>query len=84
MEVQIEKSFLEVIRRGGYDFKKKKAKPMMERIGAGSTLLVSVPVNRADTFIEKLNSMIKNSIEYKWDSTPLFRLNSQEHIETWR
>jgi len=84
LEVTIEKSFLEVIRRGGYDFKEKKAKPMMERIGAGSTLLVSVPLNRAGTFIEKLNGMVANSVEYKWDSTPLFRLNSREHIQIWR
>jgi CRISPR/Cas system CSM-associated protein Csm3 (group 7 of RAMP superfamily) len=84
LEVTIEKSFLEIIRRGGYDFREKRVKPMMERIGAGSTLLVSVPVNRAGTFIEMLNGMVANSVEYKWDSTPLFRLNGREHIEIWR
>jgi hypothetical protein len=84
LEVTVEKSFLEIIRRGGYDFREKKAKPMMERIGAGSTLLVSVPLDRAGAFIEKLNGMVEKSVEYKWDSTPLFRLNGHEHIQIWR
>ncbi|HLP60622.1 MAG TPA: RAMP superfamily CRISPR-associated protein [Candidatus Deferrimicrobium sp.] len=84
MEIKIEKSFLEVIRRGGYDFRKKRVKPLMECIAAGSTLLVSVPLDRENNFIETLKRMVENSVNYKWDSTPLFRLNSREHIEIWR
>jgi CRISPR/Cas system CSM-associated protein Csm3 (group 7 of RAMP superfamily) len=85
LDVSIEKSFLTLVRRGGYDFRKKRVKPMMERIGAGSTLLLSVPLNRGDDFLNNLKSMVDGSVNYKWDLTPLFRLDSREHIENiWR
>jgi len=37
-----------------------------------------------NTFKEKLNLMVENSVDFKWDSTPLFRLNGHEHLENWR
>jgi len=82
--VIVEKSFLEITRRGGYDFREKKAKPMIERIGSGSVLLVSVPIDNEERFKEKIKGMINESVQYKWDSTPLFRLDSSEHTKIWR
>jgi len=84
MDIKIEKSFAGLTLRGGYDFKEKKSKPMMERIGAGSTFLVSVPLNKETDFLEKLRAITRNSEKHQWDSTLLFRLNNQEHIEIWR
>jgi hypothetical protein len=84
MDLRIEKSFPGVIWRGGYDFKIKKEKPLVQKIGAGSTFLVSVPLEQEESFKGKVAKMIEESIHYKWDSTPLFRLNNPEHIEIWR
>ncbi len=88
MELEVEKSFPEVIWRGGYgglNTKEKKEKPLMEKISAGSTFLVSVPTAREKDFKEKVGQLIEESIHYKWDSTPLFRLNNPDHIkEIWR
>jgi len=82
--IKIEKSFIQIIRRGGYDFKNKRVKPMMERIQAGSTILVSTPVDKEEGFLTKLKDINQNSERHKWDSTLLFRLNSPEHQEIWR
>ena len=87
MEFEVKKSFPEVIWRGGYggpNTKEKMEKPLMEKISAGSTFLVSVPTNREKDFKEKVAQLIKDSIHYKWDSTPLFRLNNPDHLEIWR
>ena len=86
MDVNIEQSYPDVIRRGGYSFKEneKKEKPLVEKIGAGSTFLVSVPVDKTETFTKKVARMVEESINHKWDSTPLFLLNNPKHKETWR
>jgi CRISPR/Cas system CSM-associated protein Csm3 (group 7 of RAMP superfamily) len=87
MELEVEKSFPVVIWRGGYggpSTEEKKEKPLMEKIGAGSTFLVSVPTDREKDFKEKVEHLIGESINYKWDSTPLFRLNNPEHMKIWR
>jgi hypothetical protein len=84
LEMIIEKSYPQLIRRGGYDFDKKKEKPLMQKIGAGSTFLVSVPIEKEKAFTGKVAGKIEESINYKWDSTPLFMLNNPGHKETWR
>jgi hypothetical protein len=87
MELEVKKSFPEIIWRGGYggiNTKEKKEKPLMEKISAGSTFLVSVPLTREKDFKEKVAQLIEESIYYKWDSTPLFRLNNPDHLKIWR
>jgi len=87
MELEVEKSFPILIWRGGYgglNNKEKKEKPLMEKISAGSTFLVSLPTDRERDFKEKVEHLIGESINYKWDSTPLFRLNNPEHMKIWR
>jgi CRISPR/Cas system CSM-associated protein Csm3 (group 7 of RAMP superfamily) len=84
MDIKIEKSYPDIIWRGGYDFKEKKEKPLIQKIGAGSTFLVSVPDEKEKTFTDKVENMMKDSIQYKWDSTPLFMLNNPKHKDIWR
>ncbi len=84
LEVQVEKAFVEIIQRGGYDFRKKHVKPMMEWIAAGSTFLVSVPQSHQDDFKKNIDNLVADSTQYKWDSTLLFRLDAPEHITIWR
>ena len=84
LDMEIEKAYPHLIRRGGYDFTAKKEKPLVQKVGAGSVFLVSVPKEKADAFRDKAASMLKNSILYKWDSTPLFMLNNPKHTDIWR
>lgn len=84
LDVRVEKAFVEIIQRGGYDFRHKCAKPLMEWIAAGSTFLVSVPYSHQAAFKQKIDNLVADSTEYKWDSTLLFRLDAPEHITIWR
>ncbi|MGD2089714.1 MAG: RAMP superfamily CRISPR-associated protein [Candidatus Aminicenantes bacterium] len=87
IELEVKKSFPVIIWRGGYggvNTEEKMEKPLMEKISAGSTFLVSVPFTREKDFKEKVAQLIEESIHYKWDSTPLFRLNNPDHLEIWR
>jgi CRISPR/Cas system CSM-associated protein Csm3 (group 7 of RAMP superfamily) len=84
IDLEIVKAYIRTISQGGYDFKDKKQKPLKEKIGAGSTFLVSVPVAQENLFLERAGEMVLNSVRYNWDSTPLFMINNKTHIGVWR
>lgn len=79
LDIGLEKSFPRLVRQGGYDYRNKKQKPMMEKIGAGSVFLVSVPNHLHQEFIGRIKNMITQSNQYEWDETPLFRLYTPVH-----
>lgn len=84
IDLKIEKAFPSVILRGGYDYREMREKPLQEKIGAGSTFLVSVPAGNEKKFRGKMNRMVEESINYEWDATPLFMVNNPKHKEMWR
>lgn len=84
IDLKIEKAFPSVILRGGYDYREMREKPLQEKIGAGSTFLVSVPAGNEEKFRGKMNRMVEESINYEWDAMPLFMVNNPKHIKMWR
>lgn len=79
LDMEIEKAFPITIKQGGYDFRKKRVKPLMEKMGAGSTFLVSVPLENKEVFLHAVKGMVAKSVNFNWDSTPLFLLNNPLH-----
>jgi len=84
LDFKIEKAYPEVVLRGGYDFRENRPKPLKEKIGAGSTFLVSVPKDKEGLFREKAAGMIAESHRFHWEETPLFVVNHPNHLNNWR
>ncbi len=83
-DIKLEKAYARTIWQGGYDFKEKKQKPLKQMIGAGSTFLISIPVAQDDAFRDHMRNMVRNSIDFNWDKTPLFMVNHPVHFEIGR
>lgn len=83
-DIKLEKAYARTFWQGGYDFKEKKQKPMKQIIGAGSVFLVSIPASQDAAFREHMRNMVRNSINFNWDNTPLFMVNNQVHLENRR
>lgn len=83
-DIKLEKAYARTFWQGGYDFKEKKQKPMKQIIGAGSVFLVSIPAAQDDAFREHMRNMVRNSINFNWDNTPLFMVNHPVHLENRR
>lgn len=82
--IKLEKAYTRTFWQGGYDFKVKKQKPMKQIIGAGSTFLVSIPAAQDDAFREHMRNMVRDSVNFNWDNTPLFMVNHPVHLENRR
>ena len=80
-DIKLEKAYVRSFWQGGYDFKRKKQKPFKQMIGAGSTFLVSISAAQDDAFREHLRNMVRNSIDFNWDNTPLFMVNCPVHLK---